>query len=88
MRKWLGESYEVESWREHTEDLRIGPNQIRERIGELRFLDFDVAETWMEQTLPKAPRLPRRLNVHTTFRATADEIRAQPQLYANSLRMV
>ena len=51
------------------------------RVGELRYLDFDLQETWTAQLLQTFPRLDRRLVASTTSRSTSPEGRADPLIY-------
>ena len=84
MMQWLQNIYGVESWNAETAALMVGTDLMGERVGELQFLDFDLAETWMVQILPQVPVLPQRLGVTATFHTAADEIHAQPQMSANT----
>ena len=51
-------------------------------IGRLRYLDYDVAESWMIQTLPACPMLPSKYWVRSVYHSDAKEIVSRPNLQA------
>ena len=75
----LGQIYEVPSWTAQPQHLELDRAQSP-LIGYLRFLDYDVEESWMFQLLTVTPRLPPKYWVRSVYHADAKEIGSKPNL--------
>ena len=80
----MGKRYGVLTWQTSTEPVTLSHLGLSERLGELKYLDFDVAETWLLQTLSRPPDLGMQPQVSTVYHVTATEIRENPQLSAGA----
>ena len=81
--RWMECMYGVSTWKTTgvVFDVR---GRLPERVGELRYLDFDMRETWIVQLLPTFPRMDERMVVPSVFHSTSPEIRADPAVYRDT----
>ena len=75
--------YEMTTWRT-LEAVFDVEGLLSERAGELRYLDFDLRESWVVHLLPTFPKLDGRMVVPSVFHSTSPEIRADPAVYRNT----
>ena len=81
--RWVCRAYRVESWVPVVEEIpQTDMEALHPLIGRLRYLDFDIAESWMVQVLPKKPSLLERLHTPSVYYTGASEIRSKPNLRA------
>ena len=81
--RWTSRVYGMSGWEVRTERVSMDP-PLLPRVGELRYLDFDIQESWLAQMVDSEPELEQRLRVPMVFHTNASEIRTQPQLLAGT----
>ena len=68
--KKLCEAYGTFSWNATPKSL-VPPTALGVQIGRLKYLDYDVAATWIFQMLPGRPLLLTRMQVQSAFHSDA-----------------
>ena len=83
LNSWLCRIFGVRSWEAGTRELTLPPN-LPPHIARLRYLDFDVSESWGARTLESTPQPPSWIRISPVYHSSAPEITTNPGLHART----